>query len=536
MRRQASKGISVIRVKWRWVVVGGLLALLLVGLPILLPIGSIGDQANPPADVTLERAPTRPPDETVAVSTTPAVESTVTGQSSDRQSGSPRYWWDRMDPLTLADLPGISPLKLGEPGRSVLSPTGATLASFTTATEPNSPAELLVVDLEDWEVRANFTVAGWVASDRSGVVEGPGLATFADDGETLLWVSRLPDERDSVLDPEDFGVFRYRLEGGEPERVYALPPDFAPWEMRLLRDGRLAVFGTPVVYSDEPVPEASRWGRLLLVDLAEGELVGDLELPGVVAGHVWGGEGAGTLAHPGLAWDLPRDRLYLVHAERLAVTVVDLERLAVIRQGEISRASSLGQQLAGRLVPAAQAKSQEGTRRNVGIHPEGSLLYVSGVRWELVYDEEGHVSGERQLSLGLTVIDTDDLTELARLDLPVSDVEVSPNGTHLLLSGVSDGRVVDNHPEHSGLLVLDARTLEQRDHLFEDTIPWIHAFSADGDSVYITAWDQEAEAARLLLLDLVGLAVTSDRFLLEYEQASFHLPRMGLIARWTGEG
>jgi hypothetical protein len=526
----------MIRIKWRWIAVGGLLALLLVGLPILLPIGPTGDKANPPAAVTLERALTRPIDETVAVSTTPAVESTVPGLSNDRESGSPRYLWDRMDPHTLVDLPGVSPLKLGEPGRSVLSPNGATLASFTTAAEPNSPAELLVVDLEDWELRAKFSVAGWVASDQSGVVEGPGLATFADDGETLLWVSQLPDERDSVLDPADFGVFRYRLEGGEPEQVYAFPADFAPWEMRLLRDGRLAVFGSPVVYGDEPVPEASRWARLLLVDLAEGQLVGDLELPGLVAGRLWEGEGAGTFAHPGLAWDLPRDRLYVVDADRLAVTVVDIERLAVIAQREIALASSPGERLVAWLLPAAQAKSQEGTRRNVGIHPEGSLLYVSGVRWELDYDEEGHVSGERQVSLGLTVIDTDDLQEVARLDLPVSDVEVSPNGTHLLLSGVSDGRVVDHDPEHSGLFVLGARTLKPRDHLLEDTIPWIHAFSADGDSVYITTWDQEAEAARLLLLDLVGPTVTADRVLVEYEQASFHLPRTGLIARWTGEG
>ncbi|MDP8928038.1 MAG: hypothetical protein M3O70_05510, partial [Actinomycetota bacterium] len=136
------------------------------------------------------------------------------------------------------------------------------------------------------------------------------------------------------------------------------------------------------------------------------------------------------------------------------------------------------------------AKAQEGTRRNVRIDPEGERLYVSGVRWELVYNGAGEVTGERQMPLGLKVIEAETLKLMPSFDLPVSDVEVSPDGSHLLLSGVSDGRVVDNDPEHAGLFVFDARTLEQRAHLLPDTIPWIHTFSPDGAAVYITIWDE----------------------------------------------
>lgn len=59
------------------------------------------------------------------------------------------------------------------------------------------------------------------------------------------------------------------------------------------------------------------------------------------------------------------------------------------------------------------------------------------------------------------MIDLLTLDVVSHLQLPVSDVEISPNGNHLLLSGVSDGRVVDNEPEESGLYVLDADTLDE---------------------------------------------------------------------------
>lgn len=522
----------MVRSKWAWLTAGVFLLLVVVGIPVVLPLD--GQPTSPRLPLITSAARTDPSDhQTLSAPTT--TDTTIVEEAIAVGRRPPDWLWSRMDPQTLADVPTIPPLRLGAPGRGVFSPDGKTLASFTYALETEGSEELLVVDLEEWEVRAGFSVAGRVAQDQSGVVEGPVLASFTDDGDTLVWISQLPDEPRGVPEPADFGLFRHELGGGGPQLAYAFAPGFAPWEMRLLGENRIAVFGQTVVYGDQPVPETSRWPQVVLIDLATGHLVGDLQLPGLIAGHLSEGE-AGSFARPGLAWDLSRDHLYVVHADRLALTAIDLEPLAVIAQEEIALPSSLGEGLMAWLLPAAQAKSQEGTRRNVRIDPEGQYLYVSGVRWELVYNQAGQVEGERQVPLGLTtVIRLDELDVAAHLDLPVSDVEVSPDGGHLLLSGVSDGRTVDNDPERSGLFVLDPRTLEQRAHLLADTIPWVHAFSPDGDAVFITIWDEETGAARLLLLDLVDLSVAADRSLAEHEQVSFDLPLAGLTATWIGE-
>lgn len=505
---------------WRWFAGVAMGALVVVIAPVILPLGT--DPENTAAPVSTLPLPTAT--SLTPVPSTNLVTTTEPPDSTDVQS---EVLWTRIDPDTLADV-SSSPLRLGEPGRAVFSADGGVVASFIYRGSDNAE-EMVLADLDHWEVLDRLPLEGWVAYDQSGVVEGPIQATFLDDGEAVTWIAQLPAEDQTEPVANDYALFQYNLTSTQTHLSYRFPAGFAPWEMRLLTGDRIAVFGTPVVF-EEDVADSARWPRVFVIDVVSGRLERDIEIPGLVAGYQWKGDSVGSFAHPGLGWDLAAERLYVVHADRLVVTVVDLGLGEVTDKQEISLPSSWTERITLWVVPAAQAKLQEGSRHNVRIDPEGKRLYISGVRWELVNNDKGEAIDEQQVPLGLTVIDLPTLDVVSHLQLPVSDVEISPDGNHLLLSGVSDGRVVDNEPEESGLYVLDADTLTERGHLWAGTIPWIHTFSDGGQTAYVTIWNQHS---RLMRLDLAGLEILAERDLDATEQTSFALGPRGLTTRWV---
>lgn len=503
------------RSKLSWVTAAVIVALVVVVGPALVP------SADPEVTSTVGSP---------APVTTPATQaSTTTTTLGEVTRAKPQFRWTRIDPETLEDVVSV-PLALGDPGSAVFSPDGMTLASFVYEGSDNSQS-LVIANLEQWQAGEPIPLEGWVANDASGVVEGPVQAAFLGEGDVLTWVAQLPTDYGSGPVAEDYALFHFALDEERPEVVYRFPLDFAPWEMRLLPGDRIAVFGSPVVFDDE-APDDVHWPRLILIDGRTGRLLRDVPIPELVAGHEWREEGVGSFMHPGLGWDIARERLHIVHADRLAVTVLDLVRGELVDEAEIRLPTSLRQRLMLWLLPPAQAKLQEGTRRNVRIDPEGARLYISGVRWDLVRNDRGEAVDEQQVALGVTVLDTSTLETVAHLDLPVSDVEISPDGRLVLAAGVADGRVVDGDPEMAGLYVLDADTLEERGHLWLGTIPWLHSFSEDGRSVFVTVWEGKAS---LIKLDPFELEVLAERALANTEQASFELAWRGLTATWVGK-
>ena len=192
--------------------------------------------------------------------------------------------------------------------------------------------------------------------------------------------------------------------------VVKFPSSFIPYEMRLMHSGgRLAVFGSAM--SDTDLSEVPP--RVLVVDVTTRRITEDVRLDGVKCGQIQvesQDEQAPCcrIYTPGLAWDLARELLYVVHADEDKVTVVDLAKGDVTRCSEIKpRVSSIGRVVRW-LVPAVEAKSVPGTRRRVALSPDGTRLYAVGVRQEITEKRDGEWSSEA-VSLGLQVIATEDL-------------------------------------------------------------------------------------------------------------------------------
>ena len=230
---------------------------------------------------------------------------------------------------------------------------------------------------------------------------------------------------------------------------------------------------------------------MLTIDVTTGRITGDVRLEGVKYGQIQvenPDEEAPCcrIYTPGLAWDLDRELLYVVHADEDKVTVVDLAKGDVIRRSEIKpRVSSIGRVVRW-LVPAVEAKFVPGTLRRVVLSPDGTRLYAVGVRQEVTEKREGEWSSQA-VPLGLKVIATEDLSQIGYLDLPVSDLSLSPDGNQLLLAGsFAFSENGEQGYEDWGLFVLDAQRLEESEHLQPDAAFHLLGFSPDSRHAYIS--------------------------------------------------
>ncbi len=418
-----------------------------------------------------------------------------------------------VDPVTLADLPGHEPIPFGHHYAYTLSPDGQTLALITWPSgRHNRGGTLHLIDLPSWtEHRTKVTFDDYVSN-----------LTFDPEGGRLYWVK--PTRRDATHGmPRDYRIYRYDVNSHEVTDVVSFPSSFVPWEMRVLRDGsRLVVYGMPIDRNNlaQDVP------HVILVNLATGEIAADVRLEGLTAGQLrteaTENENPYRMYRPGLAWDLERNRLYIVHADADRVTVVDLLEGGILKQTVIWPRLSVLDRVMRWLVPTVEAKAVPGTEKRAVLSPDGRRLYVVGVRSEMIREEEGQGWTWREEPLGLQIIATDDLTELRRLDIPVNDVVVSPDGKWLLLTGVRETVRADSNQIQRighGLYVFDAKRLTEVAHLRPATELWLRGFSPDGRYAYVSSATGEWLGDRWgnFRVKLHVLDLASQRFVAERE-------------------
>jgi hypothetical protein len=443
------------------------------------------------------------------------------------------------DPGSLADLPGYEPIGFGHHYQYAISPDGRTLATMTWPSGMhNRDGVLHLIDLPSWTEHSTGVTLDDYVND----------LVFSPDGKALYWTQ--PTQRDPAHGlPRDYQLYRYAVGRRKLTVVTGFPSSFSPGEMHLLRSGsRLAIYGVPTDanYLADDVP------RVLLVDLVAGHLVADVRLDGVTAGQIQL-ETAGPdeppyrFYLPGLAWDLEHDLLYVVHADTDEITVVDLAQGEISRQATVHPRYTLLERLGNWLVPVAAAKgSVPGTEKRAVLSPDGTRLYVAGLRSEMTRREDDQEwiwhevpsglqigSGQRhrvkrtgewiwhEVPLGLQVIATGDLAELGRVDLAVSDLALSPDGRWLLLASTQEVTQADGGIEHvgRGLYLFDAQQLQEVAHLAPEVEFRLNGFSPDGRYAYVStsASDWQGDRYGNWRVTLHVLDLETGRFVAERE-------------------
>lgn len=385
-----------------------------------------------------------------------------------------------VDPVTLADRPGYVPLNFGHHYIDALSPNRRTLAIFIWPDGPfGGAATLHLIDLASWtDTRLNAALPP--AGDG-------GLLTFSNDGQELYWVK--PGQLDATHGiPRDYTLQRYDLRLHAESTVLALPAWFAPTEFRVLSSGRLAIY--MIAYDADGLAQAAP--QLLFVDPAGRRITTGLHLDGLKAGQyreaVDTNENPYRTYQPGLAWDMQRERLYVVHADSDEITIVDLAEAAVLKQGEIQPRSSLLDRILRRLASPAEAKTQDLTSRQAALSPDGRRLYITGEHIATVQGPNGQWSTQT-LPAGLQVVDTSGLGEVGQFNQPVTSMALSPDGRWLLLvmatAGADAGQTGAN-PVQQQLTVLDAARLLPMSQTNVSAPVILLGFSADSRAAYLS--------------------------------------------------
>ena len=388
-----------------------------------------------------------------------------------------------IDPETLADLPSYTPLDLGHHNTRALSPDGRTLALISWPSGYNNNGSLRLIDLPTWQV---FTTT-MTFDDYLFTLE------FGPDNRSLYWTEPTVSDPANGI-PAEFVMRRYDVVQDEVTAVIPFPSSFVPQQMRLLISGQIAVYGTTnqIPVAVDAIP------HLLILDPTAKTIVADILLEGVIAGQYRLQNPVNKLpfrlAQPGLAWDVAQNLLYIMHAEEDKVTVVDLTTAEITRQANIAPQQSVLERFLSLGVQTAHAKVVAGATKQAVLSPDGQHLFVIGLASEIEQtDDETMGWIWHETPLGLQIIDTETLTEKTLLDLPVTNMTLSPDGQWLLLTGTYDEtRTVDGLVRVAhGLYIVDTESMVVSHHLLPDEEVNLQGFATNGRFAYVSTSTSE---------------------------------------------
>lgn len=403
-----------------------------------------------------------------------------------------------IDPLTLQDVPGYSPLSMGHHYVTALSPDRKTLAAIMWPSSWGTGGSLHLIDLTTWKDEQTIVTFSQYVS----------ALYFSRDGNTLYWVQPIPSE--AARDIQDaLGVFSFDIGGCGPVlSVVDLPNHFIPYESRLLKSGtRLAIYGIPT--DREGLPSGAP--QVVLVDLQEKRIAATLKLENLKAGihHISAPNGStDTTAYEenwaGLAWNLDANLLYIAHPTGDQLTVIDLVKGSIARQIDFS--VDRGMDTAKGLSP--------GTERMALLNPANNRLYVSTYRHEETTVVDGKGTFDIQ-PLGIRSFDVRQMRQLGETDLPLFEMMLSPNGRYLLATGT---RTQQSHNQvgtvtYSGLYILDAVTLQPLKHLeVKEQSVSLRGFSKDSRYAYFSVNSySDGTNSSLRVIELNTLTISAER-------------------------
>ncbi len=312
-----------------------------------------------------------------------------------------------IDPATLADIPGFTPLYLGHHYRSALSPDRPILAAFVWPPSGGGSGVggiLHLVDPLGWTDRATD-----VQIDQN--LDGLEWST---DGKQLYWLRAVDNQLDAIF-AADIATLTVR-------ELARLPAGFQPYETRV-SGSRIAVLG-----ATNDLYLANDDATVIFVDATSGRITSQLRVAGMRLGQfavTEAGLNPYRMILPATAWDLARGRLVLVDAERDVVHVIDL--LRETDSGSLAirvRGASKG--------PPGGAKMVSTTRKVAALSGDGRWLYVSGLREDVSANDPGHVS---VVPIAVQRVDLSSMSETARVAGGAPLLRLSSNGTRLLYAG-----------------------------------------------------------------------------------------------------
>ena len=199
--------------------------------------------------------------------------------------------------------------------------------------------------------------------------------------------------------------------------------------------------------------------EIIAYDLGAGREIARLVLPDVLIGFRATDRGFAEVS-PGGALSPDGRMLAIAHADREALTLIDVERLAIVRTVSLRRPTGLRERLSALLALAPQGAAAKGpwagTIRRAVYAPDGRHLYVHGL--ESTVADDGAPS---ERGLGLMRVDLDD-GEIVAEALPDEQFHVvlpTPDGRTVYVFGPEEPGGMFNYQQEATMRRLDPLTL-----------------------------------------------------------------------------
>jgi hypothetical protein len=406
-----------------------------------------------------------------------------------------------IDHLTLADVPGYAPMSFGHHYVARTSPDGSTVVAILWPSgSANSGATIHVIDTTSWiDRQLGAKVDTYVTAMQ-----------FDATGQTVYWVAPTaitPTSESSALFALDVGL-------GTVREIARFSDGYSARDLRVV-GSRIAVWLIPI--SLVMIDGRPRDLPQVALAAAAGGIDATVSLPGIHAGQLRdvNAEDGYRSIEPGLAWDLPRARLYVADAESDRIFTVGLASATLSGPVVPARRRSFVDVLWSLVGSAAEAKMQSSTRQRAALSADGRWLYVSGERSDFTKSSDGKVR-EVVTPVQLRVIDPTDLSLSATLDDAATWLWPAPSGTRLLYPTSRTTLPAEGFADRLDwrLHVTDGAVAKEVASIPFDGQPWLLAFDGNRGVAYLDslpAGGGTSGRATVLALDLVSGSVTARR-------------------------
>ncbi len=454
-------------------------------------------------------SPSRPP-EPVLASYTPAPSSTIDTRPAARPATPPslilidddgsgmRLRGRPIDPNTLADVPGYAPISFEHHYQAAVSPDGKTIAAVLwPGGAADSGASLHLIDTAAWVDRAlAFKIDTYTSALK-----------FDAGGSAMYWTqmtSSAPNASTSAL-------MRLDVASGALREIMRLPDGFYVREIAVAGP-RIAVYGEPILVLIDGKPRDVP--SLFLIDPVAGKIASTIRLP-IRAGQYQDPAAANSdepfrLISPGFGWDLPRSRLFVADAESNRIFVVDLRTGQIRGPFEPRQRRSMIDVLWSLFGTVAEAKMVASTQQEAVVSPDGKRLYVSGLRSDFAKGQDGKYH-ENAMPIDLRIIDTEDMSEIARLGGATTTLWISPDGAALLYGTNRYDTSAEGYASRLDfkLHLLDTAGAREIAALPFDGMPFLTTFDAERRLAYVQSLASgNVGRATVLQIDLsTGVAI-----------------------------
>jgi hypothetical protein len=466
--------------------------------------------ANPDPASPAEPRPAEP----VSASFTPAPSSGVDISIAARPVGAPRallidddgsglHLLGRpIDPLTLGDVPGYTPISFGHHYLARTSPDGSTVVAILWPSgSSNGGATIHVIDTKTWADREL----------RAKVDTYTSALYFDDLGRTVYWTQ--PTAITPTTESAN-ALFGLDVASGSVREIARFAEGYSARDLRVV-GSRIAVWLVPtslVAIDGHPrdVP------RVALV-AATGGIDGMVSLPAIRAGQVVDAiaDDPYRSIEPGLAWDLPRGRLYVADAESDRIFTVDLRSGGLTGPVVPTLKKSLLDVVWSLFGSVAEAKTQSSTRQEAALSADGRWLYVSGIRSDFVKSSDGKLR-EVVTPIELRVIDPTDMSLHTTVDAATTLLWPAPSATRLLYATSRVAQVTEGYADRLDwrLHVADAAVSKDFSAVAFDGAPWLLAFDVNRGIAYLESQPSgniTFSRAAVLAIDLIDGHVIARR-------------------------